>query len=180
MDADDSLFVVAWALVDGENEGNWSWFIRNLSESLGDLDNPTFSIVIDRDKGLQAAIATVIPNAHSFYCCFHIAQNIQTNFGLASKNQFWKLVYAQSKDTFDHQMRKLDEISKDAAEYVDAISHYLWASYAIVGRRYGHVTSNLAEICASMLRDVRELPALGLLKELYNHQAKLFYERYEV
>ena len=44
-------------------------------------------------------------------------------------------------------------------------------------RRFGHCTSNLAEIANSVLRNIRELPLPEMLDSLYRHQMEKFYRR---
>lgn len=177
MDSNDELVILAWALVDGENERNWSWFMTNISAALNFSEMDDLTIISDRDKGLKQALDSVLPRAYHSNCCFHLGQNVQNLFGLPAKIKYWKCVYAKTRSEFLRRLEALREISQEAATYIDDIPHHRWATYAHEGKRYGHVTSNLAEICASLLRDIRELPALHLLKAIWNHQASKFHER---
>ncbi|KAI9907284.1 hypothetical protein PsorP6_004727 [Peronosclerospora sorghi] len=72
-------------------------------------------------------------------------------------------------------LSNIREKNSAAAEYIDAIPHDQGASFAVSGRRFEHVTSNLAKITISFLKQMRN-PALELLIDLYNHQMGKFQE----
>ncbi|CAD6977317.1 unnamed protein product [Tilletia controversa] len=133
MDGTGSLILLAWALSPGESQDNWEWFMLNLRQSLKDLD---------------ASSATINLKDH--------------RFSAAAGRVFWQMVYAPTKSKFDGYMDTLVRLDKDAADYVKGIDATKWATYAVPGRRFGHVTSNLAEIANAMLLDARELPPLQL------------------
>ncbi|KAE8219781.1 hypothetical protein CF326_g8878, partial [Tilletia indica] len=178
MDGTGSLILLGWALTPGETEDNWHWFMDNLRQSLAGLDDASTTVVSDRNAGLLSSIEGVLPNANSVYCCFHIAKNIKDrHYSAAAGRLYWTMVYARTKDRFDGQMARLKEVDKDAAEYLANIDAEKWATHAVKGRRYGHVTSNLAEIANAMLLEARELPPLLCLDYIYVHQMERFFGR---
>ncbi len=52
---------------------------------------------------------------------------------------------------------------KAAVDYLMGIEKEKWASRFFIGRRYGHLTSNVAEQLNNVLRADRELPTVELL-----------------
>lgn len=90
---------------------------------------------------------------------------------------FWKAAYADTQGCFEACVVNLYQLKPSAAEYVLSIPHEHWATYAMQNRRFGHCTSNLAEIANSVLRQIRELPLLEMLDFLYRHQMEKFYKR---
>jgi hypothetical protein len=92
---------------------------------------------------------------------------------------FWKCVYATNHADFQSVMDQIRTIKPDAATYIHAIPHDHWATYAVKVPRFGHVTSNLAEIANAFLSDIRQRPILNMLHELYCHQMVKFCERRE-
>ncbi|CAD6903727.1 unnamed protein product [Tilletia caries] len=128
---------------------------------------------------LLNAINEVLPDATEGYCCWHLAENVKTHFGVQIRKQFWGLVYAETKKKFDGLFAALKLANKAAAHYLSnaQLPHEHWASYAFPGRRFDHVTSNLSEISNSALRVQRELPPLQLMAGIYNYQMRVFYER---
>jgi hypothetical protein len=100
--------------------------------------------------------------------CFHFCDKL-----------FWRAIYADTLAKFNASIADLAAQSEHAAKYVLAIPDDHWATYAFHGRRFGHCTSNLAEIANSLLRSIRELPLLEMLDALYRHQMEKFYNRYK-
>ncbi|KAE8237392.1 hypothetical protein A4X13_0g8807 [Tilletia indica] len=180
-DSNDSLIILGWALVKVENIDNWTWFISHLRAAFPALADASTTIVSDRDKGLLNAVSTQLPEAPHAFCCFHLATNLKTRYGASLLPLFWRCVYATTKAEFDIAMGQVRERKKEAAEYLCAPeqAHTHWASYAFLGRRWGLVTSNLAEVANSMLVSIRALPIIDLLAGIYDHQQAKFQERAE-
>ncbi|KAE8218185.1 hypothetical protein CF326_g9231, partial [Tilletia indica] len=178
MDGTGALIVVAWTLTPGETEENWRWFLTHLRTSLLGLNDFTSTVVSDRNAGLLSAIDTVLPAANSLFCCFHIAKNVRDRGSSAAAVQlFWSMVYARTETQFTSFMDRLKAVDADAAVYIGAIDKKKWATCAVPGRRFGHVTSNLAEIANAMLLEARELPPLLCLDHIYKHQMERFFGR---
>ena len=57
--------------------------------------------ISDRDNGIASAINTHFPNGSQAHCCQHIADNVQSKFGLTCRNQFWKVARAKDKTSFE-------------------------------------------------------------------------------
>ncbi|KAE8183396.1 hypothetical protein CF335_g8335 [Tilletia laevis] len=178
-DANDSLIILAWALVSSESTSSWSWFIKNLKAAFPRIEKPFTTITSDRDKGLLAAVEDELPEVCHAYCCYHLAANLKKHHGASTQPLFWRCVYATSKQEFDRAMGQLRERCKEAADYLCAPeqAHEHWASYAFPNRRWGLVTSNLAEIANALLVPIRSLPLLQLLSSIYEHQQEKYYAR---
>ena len=62
--------------------GTVSWLIESAFHSTGITEAEKNAVIVsDADKGLQAAVKVVIPNAHHAMCVFHIAENAGKKFG---------------------------------------------------------------------------------------------------
>ena len=73
----------------------------------------------DRDKGLQAA-DDEIPLAARAFCVEHISRNIQKKFGMPLRTAFNSgLRFALTVEKFQAGLAKLNEISPQAAKYVE-------------------------------------------------------------
>ena len=75
IDGNDEIVLLAWAIVESENEGSWLWFFEHLKRDIPELETEPFTLISDRDKGLVKADG-VFPNAVRAYCCLHIAENV--------------------------------------------------------------------------------------------------------
>ncbi|CAD6978236.1 unnamed protein product [Tilletia controversa] len=168
MDADSNLVILAWALVTTESTDTWEWFLGKLLITFPSLAQSSSTIISDREKGLLAAVRAVLPNTTEEYCCWHLAENVKKGYGAEARKLFWPLVYASPKAKFDTCMTALRQCKPGAADYLadTAVPHKHWASYAFLGRRFDHVTSNLSEIANSALRQHRELPPLQMMAGL--------------
>ena len=70
----------------------------------------------------------------------------KARFGVKMKELFWKCVYSTTKEELIESLAVMHQERPECALYTDNIDHCAWTTYAFPGRRYGHVTSNLAEI----------------------------------
>lgn len=75
-------------------------------------------------------------------------------------------------------MGKLRGCKEDAADYLDRIPRNRWMTFAFPLPRYGHLTSNIIESVNAQWLDIRSLPALQLLSQLWTTMMVKFYERY--
>jgi hypothetical protein len=89
IDANNNGVPVCWALVPIENEYWWIWFFEHLSKACPGTSKKDYMFISDREKGLSPALDKVFPLAFHAYCCQHIADNIQTQFGIKCRSLFW-------------------------------------------------------------------------------------------
>jgi hypothetical protein len=101
IDANDNLLPFAWALVPTENVEWWTWFMGFVKEHFPWTNSEQMVFISDRDKGITSAINTHFPEGNQAHCCQHIADNLQSKFGLTCRNQFWKVARAKDKRTFE-------------------------------------------------------------------------------
>ncbi|KAE8209225.1 hypothetical protein CF319_g9516 [Tilletia indica] len=180
MDGTGSLVILAWALTPGETTENWAWFFAHLKTALANLNTTNCCIVNDRNLGLIGALEQHLPLADKTWCCFHIAKNIKDNgHSEAATRHFWKMVYCKTQEQFKGHMSRLEELDKGGASYIAGIEPSKWATWAVKGRRYGHVTSNLAEIANAMLVQARYMHPLACLDHIYSSQMERFFSRHQ-
>ena len=60
---------------DSETKENWTWFMEQLSKSIGPMEN--LAICTDACKGLEAAVAKVFPNSEQRECFRHLMENMR-------------------------------------------------------------------------------------------------------
>lgn len=102
---------------------------------------------------------------------------MQKGYGLACRHKFWSIAKARTKEAFDQAMEELREMKQEAYEYLNAIPHNQWASYAFPTARYGHITSNAVESLNAAWIDYRSLPVLPLLTSLWAYVMRTTYAR---
>ncbi|XP_078433650.1 uncharacterized protein LOC144704937 [Wolffia australiana] len=52
-DGNNLMFPIAWAVVEGENQSSWTWFIQLLMNDLGMVDGNGWTLIRDQQKGSQ-------------------------------------------------------------------------------------------------------------------------------
>ena len=100
IDANGNLLPFAWALVPTENVKWWVWFCTFLKEHFNTLDSHNLIVLSDREKGISDGVNQLFPNATQHHCCQHLAANVQATYGLAARNQFWKIARANTQKLF--------------------------------------------------------------------------------
>jgi zinc finger SWIM domain-containing protein 3 len=130
--------------------------------AIPEINAEDVTLISDRDKGLAAA-DSVLNLTRRAYCCQHIADNIQTKFGLAARKQFWKIAYARSELLYDNALDELRVLKPAAADYIAALPRNLYAVAFFTGARFEHYTSNIVEAANALFLEERELPVLDML-----------------
>jgi transposase-like protein len=137
IDANNNGVPVAWALVPIEDEYWWTWFFEQLYIAMPNSRRRGQIFMSDREKGIPLALEKVYPLATHAYCCQHIADNVQTNFGNACRPLFWACARAKTKVQFHKALKALFKQNNEAGEYIDDIPHEYWAWYTFPRPRYG-------------------------------------------
>ncbi|WMV07248.1 hypothetical protein MTR67_000633 [Solanum verrucosum] len=74
-DGNNQMLPLAWAVVEYEKKGTWTWFIKLLKEVLGLGDGEDLTLITDMQKGLIGAILNILPVAEHRMCARHILAN---------------------------------------------------------------------------------------------------------
>ncbi|KAM1935232.1 hypothetical protein ACFX15_019318 [Malus domestica] len=81
------LFPFAFALIDVEDEANWTWFLMNLFAVLSE-DERTITFLSNRHKGLLQYVANVFPTSPHGFCIYHIERILRPHILLALGKSF--------------------------------------------------------------------------------------------
>ncbi|XRB10566.1 hypothetical protein RI054_01g03790 [Pseudoscourfieldia marina] len=177
MTPEGTILLLAWACVPSESTASWTWFLRNCARAGLTRFFANKVIFSDRDKGLAAALAAVFPDAFSFWCAWHLLQNL---YKVVKGNRaclghraflFWAVVKAVTRDDYDEAMQNLRASSHAAHAYLaklDICRYSVFAANEAGVALHGRVTSQFAEsINAAMsktCKSARFLPPLGFFK----------------
>ena len=127
-------------------------------------------VISDRQKGLTAVVARVLPNTIYGYCCQYIADNVARYFGITTvcTKLFWRAARAKTKTVFNTIMTRLAEEHPKCATYLKDIEVKSWARYTFLVRRWLYDTSNINESINSTWMEAKEVPAFNLLISIWN------------
>ena len=128
------LFPLAFAIVDAENDENWSWFLQQLKKVVG--ANRILTFVSDRQKGLLEAVPAIFPNSHHAFCLNHLKANLRDKLsGVLSDVKhnvvklFSKCAYASTAALFHQSMEKLKRFGGNRLqEWLDDLPPTNWAN----------------------------------------------------
>ncbi|KAI8546856.1 hypothetical protein RHMOL_Rhmol07G0152000 [Rhododendron molle] len=77
IDANDQTFPVAYAIVEQENARTWTWFLQHLITDIKIENEPGWTIISDKQKGLENAIRELLPSMEHRHCAGHLYNNFK-------------------------------------------------------------------------------------------------------
>ncbi|XP_010672552.2 uncharacterized protein LOC104889107 [Beta vulgaris subsp. vulgaris] len=111
MDGNNEIYPIAFAIVSVEDKYNWSFFFRHLHNIVKDSKRENWTVISDRQKGVDLALKDVWPTTKRRYCCRHLSRNFKRRFpGPAIYILFWRACNATNPFTFRKAMEKLQKI----------------------------------------------------------------------
>lgn len=167
-DANFQLFPLAFAVVEGENNDSWSWFMACIRARV--TDRKGLCVISDRHAGILAAMEEVgsgweEPNAYHKYCTRHLASNVNSKFkSVVIKNLFGKAATARQKKKFDYYINKIGDLNVEARRYLMEIPYSKWSIHHDGGFRFGVKTTNMSEVFNGVLKGARCLPITALVQ----------------
>lgn len=178
-DADGGLFPLAFGVVDVENDESWMWFLTELHKALemNPESIPQLTFISDGQKGIFDAVRRKFPNSFHAYCMRHLSESIGKDY----KNSrlvhlLWKAAYSTTTIGFKEKMAELEEVSSEAAKWLQQFHPSRWALVYSEGTRYGHLSSNIEEFNRWIL-EARELPIIQVIEQIHSKLMGEFEER---
>jgi zinc finger SWIM domain-containing protein 3 len=179
------LFPLAHAVVDAENDNNWLWFLQLLltvvqSHALQSLVDKALVFLSDRQKGLLKAVDIIFPGCPHGYCLKHLEANFHKEFKNKALLPFlWKAASATTQPVFDKALEDMASINPKAVPWLlEHAKPEHWAEIHFLGRRYGHLTSNIAESLNLWLLEAREKPILAMFEQIRHQLMNWFTTRH--
>lgn len=117
LDANNTTYVVAYAMVEQESKDSWLWFLRLLQKDLNITgEGNGFTFISDKQKGLLPACEEVLPLADHRFCVRHLWTNFNKVFpGKAMKDQLWSIAKSTTLAYFWKEMVLIKQM--DVAAY---------------------------------------------------------------
>lgn len=168
IDPNNSQFPIAYAIVQKENTDSWSWFLRLLIEDLG-IDNPaSFTMMSDRQKGLENALAQHFEGAEVRFCVRHLHANFKKEHpGLLRKQLLWACARATTPVQFKRKMNELKEVDDKAFQWLMNKPPTQWSkSHFRESVKCDMLLNNLCEGFNSAILGARDKPVITLLESI--------------
>ncbi|KAE8672420.1 hypothetical protein F3Y22_tig00111841pilonHSYRG00069 [Hibiscus syriacus] len=182
-DGERNIFPIAFAIVEGETTEAWDFFLTNLRQYVVREDG--VCLISDRGTGILAAIERpgsrwIPPYAYPTYCIRHIGKNSIDQFHNAHiRSEIVSMGYELRRPNFDKRLENLKVFYDDQRvwKWASKIPREKWSQAYDEGRRYGHMTTNLAEAINSILKGTRHLPIASVMKETYFRLGKVWSDK---
>lgn len=120
LDANNTTWVLAYAMVELENTDSWTWFLDLLAKDLNIRDEGAgWTFISDKQKGLLPAFEEVMPLADLRFCVRHLWTNFNKLFpGKVMKDQLWACAKATTENYFIKEMVLMNQLDPSAWEWL--------------------------------------------------------------
>ena len=179
IDAAGHNLLLAWSVVESENESSWEYFFHQLQIAIPAIRSEPTILISDRDKGLIKASEILSPVVLRAYCCQHLKENFTKDYGKGMESIFWAIARARLPADFEREMGELKAKKPAAEDYLRKIDPVLWTAVFFPQNpgRVGHDTSNIVESVNKTLKIDHQLSILELLNTIWHSQMALRFSR---
>jgi hypothetical protein len=186
MAAENQLVPLAFALVEGENNGSWKWFLGHVRKQVLDPDRHV-CMISDHHRGLHNGAKDHLegypPLIHK-WCSCHFATNIwnkqRRNDIIARLKACARL---RRRKKFEARLKELDKILNDDTKtwlFEQLSEKSKWAlAFDEGSSRYGIMTTNISEVFNFVLKGICSLPVSGIVDYTFHKCNEYFVSRWE-
>nr|KYP54034.1 hypothetical protein KK1_000200 [Cajanus cajan] len=182
-DGNNKIFPIAFAIVEGETADAWFLFLHYLKIHVCPQDD--LCLISDRHESMKAAYARqgsgwTPDNSVHVFCIRHIAQNLMRHFkNTERKKLIINMAYGMTEPRFNYYYNTLtsEPEIEGVIEWLNTIPKEQWTLAWDGGRRWGHMTTNLAEAINSILKKTRNLSIFAIIMSTYKRCNASFIQR---
>ena len=177
LDGDGCVFPGVLGVAESENAETWRCFLERVRDALHIGNGHGVVVLSDREKGIKKAVRRLLPRAAHSFCVFHIQKNVKTRFKTALNGLLFTAAKASTRRAFEDALEEMKKPYKRAGRYVKRINPTRWARPFFPSRRFGHVTSNMAESMNHWLEEARHFDPVRLFCCYVRKLNRLFQKR---
>ena len=184
-DANDRLVPLAFALVTTENNDNWEWFMNLVRTKCIEAQREV-CVISDRHQGILNAVEIEIPGharVHHRWCMRHFVSNFYRACNSKELSDDLKdCCLAFTERHFARLYNRLLTLTTSAGGQEFLHRHesqvHKWArAFDEGGRRYGDMTSNMAECFNNVIKGVRALPVTAIVQYTFD-KLNVYFQKY--
>ncbi|XP_073119875.1 uncharacterized protein [Henckelia pumila] len=171
LDANNNIFPVCYALVEGETKDSWMWFLQLLATDIKIENDYEWTFMSDKQKGLIPALESLFPNAEHRFCVRHLHTNMKNDGfkSVAVKNALWAAAKSTRVDEFCRRMQELKEIDRNAYEWLAKKPKNHWSkAYFSNVPKCDILLNNMCECFNSFILDAREKSIIEMFEAIKN------------
>lgn len=169
-DADGGLFPLAFGVVDVENDESWTWFLSELHKAL-EMNTeriPELTFLSHGQKTIADAVKRKFSGSFHAICLRYLTESLGKEFRNSRLVQLlWRSAYSTSILGFKEKLAEIQEVSPEAAKWIQEHPPNQWALVHFEGKRYGHLSSNIDEF-NHWVFEARELPIIQVIEHIHN------------
>lgn len=169
-DGDGGLFPLAFGVVDVENDESWTWFLSELHKAL-EMNTeriPELTFLSHGQKTIADAVKRKFPGSFHAICLRYLTESLGREFRNSRLVQLlWRSAYSTSILGFKEKLAEIQEVSPEAAKWIQEHPPNQWALVHFEGKRYGHLSSNIDEF-NHWVFEARELPIIQVIEHIHN------------
>ncbi|KAL5572511.1 hypothetical protein UlMin_022108 [Ulmus minor] len=170
IDADNSYFPVAYAIVESECYATWMWFLELLMNDLGIENSYGITFIIDKQKGLVQAIGNLFEHAEHRHCVRHFYANFKRNYTRdLMRVKLWQAAKSSTVEDFNESLEEIRELNEGAFEWLKEKPATSWSrSHFKTGSKCDTLINNLCESFNGerSILEARGLPIYSMLERI--------------
>ncbi|XP_057532852.1 uncharacterized protein LOC130810736 [Amaranthus tricolor] len=116
-DPNEQMYPLAWAVVEGENNNSWQWFISELKKCVPHNNGKEWIVISNEHQSILRAVQLELPKAEHRYCARHIYANWNKSFkGEEMKLLFLRCVKAYNLADFEEAISEMEDVTPVAVD----------------------------------------------------------------
>ncbi|KAK8554422.1 hypothetical protein V6N13_093417 [Hibiscus sabdariffa] len=183
IDANDGIYPIAYAAVEGENFSSWSWFLLLLQTDLEISNSYHISFMSDRQKGLKEALEEVFHESKQRKCVRHIYNNFKSkeyNKEKILKDVVWKAARATYVTQYNKVMAEMQALSEASYKWFEDLPLTMWSkSHFSTRSKCDMLLNNLSECFNKVILEARDKPIPTMLEIIRTKMMKRIVQRRE-
>ncbi|EAY80539.1 hypothetical protein OsI_35719 [Oryza sativa Indica Group] len=167
-DANNQMYLVAWAVVHKENNEEWDWFLDLLCGDLKVGDGSGWVFISDQQKGIINAVEKWAPEAEHRNCARHIYADWKRHFNeKILQKKFWRCAKAPCILLFNLARAKLAQLTPPGAQAIMNTHPQHWSrAWFRLGSNCDSVDNNLCESFNKWILEARFFPIITMLETI--------------
>ncbi|WOL16917.1 hypothetical protein Cni_G25705 [Canna indica] len=180
--ANNQMYPISWAIVEGENYDSWKWFLGMLFDDLGVEQGYGWTIISDQQKGLEHAISQRVSAAEHQNCARHLYANWKKKHnGHLLKSLFWKAVRCTTQSDLNKVLNELASTSTQAhQDFIGIGLQKFCAAYINTNCKADVVTNNISKTFNGYILKTRSKPIIDMLEEIRRMLMQRIYMKKEM
>ncbi|XP_074297884.1 uncharacterized protein LOC141628676 [Silene latifolia] len=164
----EPMFLVAWAVVEGDNNKSYEWFFLQLKNSFGEVDGDGWTFISDEHQSIATMIAKEFPKAEHRHCARHIFANWHKTYkGDEMKLLFWNCAKAYNEADFNDALDDIREVDHKAAEAFIACRPDLFCrAFIQTHTKNDVIVNNMAETFNAYIIEARYKHIINMREEI--------------